>query len=246
MRAKHLLRRMLGRRPAPCGASIAISDRSVIESFAADPDNTYLVSFPRTGSHWLRVLMELYFGRPSLVRVFFYPERRDYLTLHTHDLDLDLERTNVIYLYRDPVATIFSQLCYHDEPLDDCGRINHWSDLYGRHLDKWLCRERFARCKTVLTYEAMKQDLVGEFAKVTRHFGEELDEARLAKAASLVTKDEVRRKTRHDAQVVQARPDYDRAGLEFKKKHGALVWDVVAGGRPYLGSFLSHDCHRHE
>lgn len=246
MRLKHLealvLRRFVGRSED----SIPVTDRKVVDAFVAAPDNTFLVSFPRTGSHWLRMLMEVYFGRPSLVRVFYYPERRDYLTLHTHDLDLDLERTNVIYLYRDPVATIFSQLCYHDEPLDDCARINHWSDLYGRHLDKWLCRERFTRCKTVLTYEAMKQDLVGEFAKVTRHFGEELDEARLAKAASLVTKDEVRRKTRHDAQVVQARPDYDRAGLEFKKKQGALVWDVVTRGRPYLGSLLSHDCHRHE
>ena len=30
----------------------------------------FLVSFPRTGSHWLRMLMELYFDKPSLTRSF--------------------------------------------------------------------------------------------------------------------------------------------------------------------------------
>jgi hypothetical protein len=225
---------------------VSVSDATIIDAFVSDADNTFLVSFPRTGSHWLRMIMELYFGRPSLVRIFYYPDRRDYLTLHTHDLDLEVQRTNVIYLYRDPVATIFSQLRYHDESLDDRSCIHHWSDLYGRHLDKWLCRERFTRHKTVLTYEAMKQDLMGEFAKVTRHFGEELNEARLADAASRVTKDEVRRKTRHDTQVMQASPEYDRTRLEFAAKQGALVWEAVTAGRPYLGSLLRHDCDERE
>jgi len=239
MRIKELASILLGRIGGVGEASIAVSDRELIEAFAADPENTFLVSFPRTGSHWLRMLMEVYFGRPSLVRVFYYPERRDYLTLHTHDLELDLERTNVMYLYRDPVATIFSQLCYHGEPLDDRSRIRHWSELYGRHLDQWLYRERFTKRKTVLTYEGMKRDLAHEFAKVTQHFGEQLDEARLTKAASFVTKNEVRRKTRHDTQVVQAGPDYDGARLEFREKQGTLVWHATTRGRPDLRSLLA-------
>jgi hypothetical protein len=225
---------------------MSVTDPAIIDAFTSDPDNTFLVSFPRTGSHWLRMLMELYFGRPSLVRVFFYPERRDYLTLHTHDLELDLERSSVIYLYRDPVDTVFSQLCYHDEPLDDRAPIIQWSDLYGRHLDKWLHSERFTIRKTVLTYEGMKRDLATEFAKVLGHFGLSLDKTRLEKAADQVTKDEVRRKTKHDRQVVQSGPDYERARLEFRKKHGALLWDVVTGRRPQLARFFGDDLHRQE
>jgi hypothetical protein len=225
---------------------MAVNDPAIIEAFVGNPDSTFLVSFPRTGSHWLRMLMELYFGRPSLVRVFYYPERRDYLALHTHDLELDLERANVIYLYRDPVATIFSQLWYHRESLDDGERITYWADLYGRHLDKWLYRERFTTLKTVVTYEGMKRDLAIEFAKVARHLGESLDKTRLEKAAEQVTKDEVKGKTKHDGQVIQSGPDYERARLQFRKKHGALVWNVVTAGRPYLTHFFHDDLRRHE
>jgi hypothetical protein len=244
MKIRQLASLVLDRMVGVKDVCTAVTDPRIIEAFAADPDNTFLVSFPRTGSHWLRMLMEVYFGRPSLVRVFYYPERRDYLTLHTHDLELDVERTNVLYLYRDPVPTVFSQLCYHAEPLDDHTLIVHWSELYGRHLDKWLYRERFTKHKTILTYEGMKQDLVHEFGKITDHFAEQVDEARLAEAASLVTKNEVRRKTQHDTQVVQARSDYDRSRLEFSNRHGALVWEAVTRDRPYLEGFFAHDSSR--
>ena len=120
----------------PRNKSIAINNNKIIEKFSANHQNTFLVSFPRTGSHWLRMMMELYFERPSLVRIFYYPERKAYLTLHTHDLNLDVERSNVIYLYRDPVDTIYSQLQYHKEDIYDQERIAFWSDFYGRHLDK--------------------------------------------------------------------------------------------------------------
>ena len=222
----------------PGDGSLSINDKSVIEMFTTNPDNTFLISFPRTGSHWLRMLMELYFGRPSLVRVFYYPERNDYLTLHTHDLELDVERPNVIYLYREPVDTIFSQLRYHKEPLEDRERIAYWSDLYGHHLDKWLVRELFTTHKTVLTYEGMKRDLASEFAKVTRHFGEPLDEARLEEVANQVTRDEVKRKTQHDPQVVQSQAAYKVAQREFRERQGTLVWDVLTKDRPHLVDYF--------
>ena len=132
-------------------ASFVINDQSVIEAFTKDSTNTLLISFPRTGSHWLRMLAELYFGRPSLVRVFYYPNRQDYLFLHTHDLDLSVKSSRVIYLYRAPVDTIYSQLRYYDESPNDRARVIYWADLYGRHLDKWLCSERFTTQKTILT-----------------------------------------------------------------------------------------------
>ena len=102
--------RKLKRRMRRARDATYVVDAESIRKFEDNPDNPYLVSFPRTGSHWLRMVMERYFGRPSLVRVFYYPERNDFLTLHTHDLELDVQRRNVIYLYRDPVETVFSQM----------------------------------------------------------------------------------------------------------------------------------------
>ncbi|HEX3053270.1 MAG TPA: sulfotransferase domain-containing protein [Aggregatilineaceae bacterium] len=213
--------------------STAVSP-SVIEAFIANEANPFLVSFPRTGSHWLRMLIELYFERPSLVRVFYYPDQHDYMFVHTHDMDIDLVRTHVIYLYRDPVDTIYSQLNYHKENPDDEVQIAHWSDLYGRHLDKWLHQETFTTQKMVLTYEGMKRDLPAEFAKVTRFFGQPFDPDRLQRASERVTKNEVKRKTQHDPQVIQLQPEYEMTRQVFREKHGALVWDVLTAERAHL------------
>ena len=76
---KHLVKRVLLRLGMfPQNRSIFITDEAIISAFTRDPENTFLVSFPRTGSHWLRMLTELYFERPSLLRVFYYYNRRDY------------------------------------------------------------------------------------------------------------------------------------------------------------------------
>ena len=214
--------------------SAAITDEFILSSFKSNPDNTFLVSFPRTGSHWLRMLMELYFERPSLVRVFYYPERMDYLTLHTHDLELDVERSHVIYLYRDAVDTIYSQLQYHEEDIDDQERIAHWADLYGRHLDKWLHKEAFTERKTVLRYERLKEDLIEEFRKVCNHFDSPLDPERLEAVAERVSKERVNEKTTHDPQVMNLTQTYEEERQRFRKEHDEFVWQVVLDGREHL------------
>ncbi len=220
--------------------SVGIQDKGVINAFCADPTKTFLVSFPRTGSHWLRMLMELYFERPSLVRAFYHHDRTDYLTFHIHDLKLDVERSHVIYLFRHPVDTIFSQLRYHGEGGEDSTRILHWSELYGRHLDKWLVRERFTKRKTILTYEEMTKDLVGAFRKVTDHFDAGLDAARLLTAAEQVTKDEVRTRASHDPRVVQESAEYAMARRTFRERNGELVWQGLTHGRAHLHDLLPY------
>jgi hypothetical protein len=219
--------------------SAQISDQTIIEEFIANPDNTFLVTFPRTGSHWLRMLMEIYFEQPSLVRLFYYPENRDFLTLHTHDLDLDVERSHVIYLYRDPVDTIFSQLYYHGETLNDRNRIVYWSDLYSRHLDKWLHHERFTSRKTILTYEGMREDLAAEFIKITEHFGRKFDKIRLEQSAKLISKETVKQKTRHDKKTVQLNNFYEVQREDFRKLQGSFVWGTLINDRPYLVNYFA-------
>lgn len=218
--------------------SVQIFDQAIIDAFIANAENTFLVSFPRTGSHWLRMMSELYFDRPSLVRVFYYPERQNYLMLHTHDLDLEVNRCDVVYLYRDPVQTVFSQLCYHQEPLTDRFRIAYWADLYGKHLDKWLHQEQFTTHKTVLRYERMKNSLETEFEKFTHHFGQSLDKKKLQRCKQYVTKEEVKRKTSHDSQVIQIQSAYNAQREEFQNHHGSFVWDVLTKGRSHLVKYF--------
>ncbi|MGA1864746.1 MAG: sulfotransferase family protein [bacterium] len=214
--------------------SLVITDQLTIEAFKNDPDNTFLVSFPRTGSHWLRMLMELYFGRPSLVRVFYYPEQNDYLSLHTHDLELNAENRSVIYLYRDPVDTIYSQLMYHKEDTDNRERIAYWSDLYGRHLDKWLYLERFTRLKTIVRYERLKTSPFDEFPKICDHFGKPFQKERFESVLSRVSKKHVNAKTLHDPQVINLSQKYAEERKNFNEGKGMFVWKVLLNGREYL------------
>ncbi|WP_259107508.1 hypothetical protein [Salinibacter ruber] len=85
-------------------------------------------------------------------------------------MDLEVERQQVIYLYKEPVATIYSQIQYHEENLDDVNRMAHWSECYGRHLEKWLWEESMTEQKTLVRHDRLKADREREFAKVCDHF----------------------------------------------------------------------------
>lgn len=207
--------------------SLGITDPAVIRRFTDDPDFPFLVSFPRTGSHWLRMLMELYFDKPSLVRAFYTAAPSDFTCYHSHDEDLKLERRNVIYLYRNPVPTIYSQLSYYREDPDDLIRITYWSSLYGRHLRKWLLTEKFTAKKTVLTYEALKSDLPVAFAALCGHFNLPLDAAKLEAANARVSKESLKKKTGHDNQVVNLSQSYEAARKCFQERHSRFVMEAV-------------------
>lgn len=193
----------------------------------ADPDNLCLISFPRTGSHWLRMIIELYFDRPLLVRTFYHPGRRDYLLLHDHDMDLQLACRNVLYLYRDPVDTVFSQLGYYRQSIDDAHAIVHWASRYALHVAHWLIERRPHTRMTVLRYEAMRSDLAGAFGPLVEHIGGTLDAARLARCADRVTRSEVKQKTTHQEAVMTLGEDYEARRRRFREEQASRVWDAV-------------------
>ncbi|HTJ78608.1 MAG TPA: sulfotransferase domain-containing protein [Rariglobus sp.] len=210
-----------------------------VDRYNAITGNPYLVSFPRTGSHWLRMLSELYFERPTLVRPFHFRGSTNYLYLHHHDVDLDLQRENVIYLYREPVSTVYSQLTYHNMDLNCEDSIRQTTELYANHVEKWLCRESFTTRKTILNYGKLQADLIPEFKKLTDHLGLPLDQDRLLSVSAQITKDKVKQKTvRHDDKVVNQCADYADQRCTFKTKHEDLIWKVMLEGRPHLGEYF--------
>ena len=118
---------------------IHVTDQALISSFLSQPDFPWLISFPRTGSHWLRMIMELYFEKPSLMRFFYYKDARDFTCYHRHDVELSIEGCrSVIYLYRNPRDTVYSLVRYHRENARNITRVRYWAQLYGKHLSKWL------------------------------------------------------------------------------------------------------------
>ncbi len=173
---------------------------------AYDPrmdDLPLFVSFPRTGAHWINCVMELYFDRPRLREgrtTFLDKARTDWMWFHDHDFDLDLRHADVLFLYRDPVPTIFSNLAYdkaregggfwkrllrRESASADEAEVEKYCDLYRRHLTKWLVSEE--RARTQVRHERFRADALAEFRAVCGHFSEALDEERARKAFATVT-----------------------------------------------------------
>ncbi|MBD1936509.1 sulfotransferase domain-containing protein [Microcoleus sp. FACHB-68] len=223
----HLIKSLLVEFNTDKTGSLAIYDSQFIKKFVDDPNFPFLVSFPRTGSHWLRMVMELYFEKPSLVRVFYYKDCQDYLTLHTHDMNLDIYRKNVIYLYREPAPTVYSQMMYEKEDTRDLERVKYWSTLYGKHLAKWLIEETETEKKTIMRYENLLKDMATEFSKVTEHFEMQIDADKLQRATEKVSKEEVKKKTAHDPQVINRSGFYEISRKEFLQNNSELIGDLV-------------------
>lgn len=169
----------------------------------------FLVSFPRTGSHWLRSFLELYFDRPLLSRSFYEHDNQDFLLYHTHDLraETDPDR-NVLYLYRSVVSTVFSQLTYEqgDRAADLPSRdILAVAEQYREHLHRWLVPDGPARGpRCVLTYESLLDHPVPALARAIEFLGGTSDEARIAEIWPTVTHESVRQRTTHDPRVISA------------------------------------------
>jgi len=218
--------------------SESFANEELVNAFTDVPEFPYLVSFPRTGSHWLRMVMELYFEKPSLVRAFYFKDATEFTCYHTHDMDLDIRRENVIYLYRDPVETVYSQLKYYKESPDDDSRRNHWTELYAGHLSKWLLHEGFTKKKTIITYEDMKSRMSGEIQKICRHLDEDFDLQKLAQVEMKVSKENLKKKTRHDEQVVNLSGSYQADRETFTRRYAEEIVSRLYTIEPGLKNYF--------
>ena len=123
-------------------------------------------------------------------------------------------------------------------PLAARDRGAYWSDLYGRHLDKWLHQERFTQEKTVVRYERLKTNIGEEFSKLCGHFEWPLDLDRVNAVSAQVTKERVKETTSHDPQATNLTRNYAEGRQRFHKDQGDFVWEVLLDDRQYLGQYF--------
>jgi hypothetical protein len=140
---------------------------NLVGQYIKDPNFLYFVSFPRTGSHWFRILMELYTGYPSLVQSWTIDNPNKFWSYHRHDYNLNeiKNKKNVLYLYRNPVNTIYSQLKYEKEAIS-LENVDFYINKYANHLLRWLFDNEDIENLLVITYESLKGDGVLEMSKV--------------------------------------------------------------------------------
>lgn len=195
------------------------------DAFAANPDSPWLISFPHTGSHWLRMVLELYSDRPLLPRSFLEHFNRDYLLHHTHDQDYGVEARRVIYLYRDPTPTVFSQIKMHDRDLMDRDEVELWATLYRVHLKHWLSRRRADL--TVVRYEDLRDDTATAIAPVLASLGLPMDHGRLQRVAAEASRLGPEEQLAHDPHTLSRQARYDHRRAIFADRWERLINELV-------------------
>ncbi len=172
----------------------------------------YLVSFPRTGSHWLRSFLELYFDRPLLTRSFYRHESTDFLLLHSHDLGADRvrERRDTIYLYRSIVSTVFSQLTYDhgpEAPNLSAAQVLEVAEQYRKHLRAWLLGGNEGLRLHVVAYEWLLDRPAEVLAGVIEFLGGEPEKDRIMRIWPTITHESVRERSTYEPRVISTSPD---------------------------------------
>lgn len=220
--------------------SYEIHDRAIWDKCLSDTDFPYLISFPRTGSHWLRNVMELYFEKPSLVRVFYYKYPKEFTCFHIHDEDLKFtDDRRILYLYRNPIDTIYSQMNYYREDLNDEKRVEYWALLYTKHLEKYLLLYP-GRKKTIISYDRLKIDFHKEFSLVTQMLlgTSEIDSGKLNEVLDKVSKEKIKNKVKDDDKVISSSKNYEHNKIAFIEEYKDKIMSIIDSYNSKINQFL--------
>ena len=186
-----------------------------------------LISYPRTGSHWFRIMMELYLECPSLVQSFFTINPNKVWGFHIHNRWINnpdkfegqiknLEKA--IYLYRDPVDTIYSQIRYHKDTIDSVEIVNKYVQEYSDHLEFYLNNKPNIKNIHFLRYEDLKLNPVSSFLSCIEFLGGKIDEDKFLKIYSFCDKSLTKKLTPHDPQALDAREILDTNNVKNQKQ----------------------------
>lgn len=213
-----------------------------------------LVSYPRTGSHWLRMLLEAYLGEPSYVQSFFDPNPKSFWGFHIHNRRIGkfepsegstLGLKKVIYLHRDPVDTIYSQLRY-DQAISSKwnGERSSWLDQqvktlideYRSHIIRWTRENSDIESIVCLSYEDLKNNPVESLSSVIRFLGKPVDESKILQVYEKCNKSLTKLVTPHDlaalsSEAVQDPKVYEGTRERFKSAYLSFIEKEFLGLR---------------
>lgn len=193
-----------------------------------DPSFPTLISFPRAGSHWLRIILEVYSDQPLLNRSFFTHFNRKFLLIHSHDLQLIESRKKVIYLHREPVNLIFSLISYYQQDLKKEYFTIFWLQQYLAHLSHWIFLEEYSEAKTVLSYEDLTSAPLTTIRPVLNFLNLPWDQEKLNQTITKIDKAKVAQKTKHDQKVINDSNGYPLAREEYKTQYGKMIKEEVS------------------
>jgi len=164
------------------------------------------ISYPRSGSHWINSIMELYFDRPRVKHgedTYLGKYRDDWMWVHDHDLDLyilkNILRKNkfgkILFLHRNPLDVVYSdikmrmgspktygaeyltkQIAFGDKNVKK--NFLHWIEHHKAYMSN-LNSKNFTFIKYENFLQKDKQNI--EFKKVCKHFSVNFEEKKFEK-----------------------------------------------------------------
>jgi len=199
-----------------------------------DRSLTQLVSYPRTGSHWLRVIVEQYLSKPCLPESFFDTDLNNPWAYHLHDRiigDGDEGFTDnfdkVIYLYRNPIDTIYSLVRYE--------QTQDWESIateYHNHLTRWLYNHDDCKRLISIKYEDIKNNYQETFKQIFDFLDVEYNEELLKNCYEKTTHHKVKTLTQHNEQIVNNdifNGKYLTDKSQFKEYFGENINEMFEG-----------------
>jgi len=183
--------------------------------------------------------MEAYMEQPCLPQAFFFP-RNEPWSIHIHDRIVGIPAGEegpienlgtVIYLYRSPVDVIFSQLKYESKiptgwtPEDRTPEleadVKKLMEEYSAHLKRWRFKNDDISNILEITYENLKDDVIGTVTKVLEFINQDVNTEKLQAICKEATPHLVKQLTPHDPyavsdQSVKAPQKYDQERQHFK------------------------------
>lgn len=194
-----------------------------------------LVSYPRTGSHWLRILMEKYTGIPSAVQSFFDSRPQKIWGFHIHDRIIGhwepsegptMELKKVVYLYRNPIDTIYSQMKYHKDlsvGWDGSSnehisrKVDEYIEEYYRHIRRWVFNNQDISEILIVKYEDLVDKPSETFRQVLEFLNFEWDEVKFTEVYSFCDKQLTKKVTPHDENALNIEELIDQNSAKKQK-----------------------------
>ncbi|MGZ8594593.1 MAG: sulfotransferase domain-containing protein [Actinomycetota bacterium] len=218
-----------------------------IRQRSLEPGDALLVSYPRSGTTWLRFLLaEALTGTspgfdPASNPIAYLGDQRHASrilpdggrVIYSHET-VPVGDRNVIYIVRDPRAVALSELRWLERrrlaPADldgfiaafTRGRSNPWGP-WGAHVDAWLGSEAASHEHLRLArYEDLRSDTPAVLRDLVRFLGKDADDDRLEQAIANNTLDRMREKENRAPDEAFAKGV--KRGVRFVKEGATQGW----------------------
>lgn len=191
------------------------------ETFSPNTDDIYLVSYPRSGNTWMRVIMsELLYGESgeSIKDLQHYVPDIHVKTRASDVIDADRHIVkshytyrrsygNVVYIVRDPRDVVLSHYRYQEKLKYHHGRFDQflldwvngriWPCSWLEHVNSWTGRGIQDRDLLIIRYENLLSDAVGQICKIIEFFRFDVNQEAVERAVAAASVEKMRLREKH-------------------------------------------------